>query len=103
MGRPGDPRSGRRYRRFRQWATEHFAWVCVYCRLPIDAEVDPQSRWYCTLAHDVAVSERPDLTLEPSNILGLAHGGCNSSAYGLERYHGIRVPELAVWGWSYAW
>jgi hypothetical protein len=90
--RPGDPRSGYRYRQLKVWAKATFRWVCVYCGTPIPAG-HRQDRWDCTVAHRVPVSVRPDLACDRANVLGLAHRGCNTTAYAEEE----RQQPGAVW------
>lgn len=94
--RPGDPRTGARYRKLKRWAKSTFPWICIYCGGAIPPRLGlVQTRWDCTLAHDVPVSERPDLALLRSNVAGLAHRGCNRTAYSHEqgRYHAGQADQ----------
>ena len=75
MSRPGDPRKTHRYQVSRaKYLQQHTA--CSICGLPLDFEAAPNTRWYPTVDHTLALVNGGDpydwRNWQP------AHHGCNS-------------------------
>jgi 5-methylcytosine-specific restriction endonuclease McrA len=64
---PNHGRRGAVWRRVRLKVLERDAWTCRYCGRPAN-----------TVDHVVPLSDRPDLALEPSNLVAACRP-CNSS------------------------